>query len=558
MDNQGMTAFSGDEPQEPSTSQRHSESVEDEPTSENLRRILQQVQSTMKERSDDLKSEIVSSTSGVVSPSEEELQAGQILGPFNVRPVDRSPNTSSSNVITVENGGVTQTLEILSDEPILQRLKTTTTLGEANALFYVHEDGLWLMTVRVVSRDEPLIGLFIQAPKEKEADENMKRFPCEGCDASFKSPTNLAAHRQLYCKARAQNGVHREQNGNVVPPRILQSMGLPVPPLNSSISLPTAGSAPSLPRFPTQNLLFLPVAYHDLPQNGIVQVLGPAQTFVPIAVGRSQSLSSSLQQLGAPYLLVNSHPNIPSTVKFSAGELNLQIPLIVNEQQEGQTNAGTKRRAVPVPSTTMTQGVVDLSAKRMRSTILHQSTTTPPTTSTSSTSSLPIPLPIIIPKQIDSNGEKRFVCGCGVSFSAQLTLRAHQEHYCKLASRSTIDPIFGLSRESPRKVPSRCSQCDFHPQSASQLSVHMRQVHAEVQAYVCQECGYRGFSQRGIRSHLRTHPNLDNIKFETLMNTHVIKVCHNGRTVSTSSEISERNGRSPEEIDANIKIEDSE
>ncbi|CAJ0562831.1 unnamed protein product, partial [Mesorhabditis spiculigera] len=164
------------------------------------------------------------------------------------------------------------------------------------------------------------------------------------------------------------------------------------------------------------------------------------------------------------------------------------------------------------------------------------------------------------------NGEKPFLCACGVSFSAEATLNAHQQHYCKLSARQNDGPG-SSSRDSPRKVPSRCSQCDYQPNSASQLSVHMRQAHADVQAYVCRECGYRGFSPRGIRAHMRTHTNLEDVNayfaitsqlgvgsasFEDLLNNHVIKVSHNGRTASTSSDVSEQANPMP---DNQIKTE---
>ncbi|ETN73607.1 zinc finger, C2H2 type [Necator americanus] len=117
-----------------------------------------------------------------------------------------------------------------------------------------------------------------------------------------------------------------------------------------------------------------------------------------------------------------------------------------------------------------------------------------------------------------SDVEKPFLCPCGVSFSADETLKAHKQYYCKMVERRDDN------KDPPKKIKTRCSQCDYEPGSLSQLSVHVRTVHNEVQAYVCRLCGYRGFSLRGIRSHMRSHSELDTMKFEFLLANHISKV----------------------------------
>uniref|UniRef100_A0A914CJM8 C2H2-type domain-containing protein n=1 Tax=Acrobeloides nanus TaxID=290746 RepID=A0A914CJM8_9BILA len=52
-------------------------------------------------------------------------------------------------------------------------------------------------------------------------------------------------------------------------------------------------------------------------------------------------------------------------------------------------------------------------------------------------------------------------------------------------------------------VPSQCPQCDFRPSSASQLTHHVRAHHTSIQAYICLLCAYKGYSARGIKSHLK-------------------------------------------------------
>uniref|UniRef100_A0A0N5ASG5 C2H2-type domain-containing protein n=1 Tax=Syphacia muris TaxID=451379 RepID=A0A0N5ASG5_9BILA len=96
------------------------------------------------------------------------------------------------------------------------------------------------------------------------------------------------------------------------------------------------------------------------------------------------------------------------------------------------------------------------------------------------------------------NSAKRFHCDCGVSFNNESTLTGHKKYYCRNSTNHNE-----VLREPQRKVPNRCQQCDFQPVSISQLTQHVRSNHATVQAYICQICGYKGYSNRGIRSHLR-------------------------------------------------------
>lgn len=124
-------------------------------------------------------------------------------------------------------------------------------------------------------------------------------------------------------------------------------------------------------------------------------------------------------------------------------------------------------------------------------------------------------------KLISSEPDKKYRCDCGVSFSSEITLNGHKKYYCHNNANQAApfrEPqrkvlyisfflilpyfIFFTSHLS-FQVAYHCQQCDFLPVSASQLAQHIRVNHAAIQAYVCQICGYKGYSQRGIRSHLR-------------------------------------------------------
>ncbi|VDN50407.1 unnamed protein product [Dracunculus medinensis] len=76
-------------------------------------------------------------------------------------------------------------------------------------------------------------------------------------------------------------------------------------------------------------------------------------------------------------------------------------------------------------------------------------------------------------------------------------MAGHKQYYCN--NTNQVETF----REPHKKIPNRCQQCDFQPISAAQLTQHVRINHSAIQAYICQLCGYKGYSQRGIRSHLR-------------------------------------------------------
>ncbi|CAJ0562803.1 unnamed protein product, partial [Mesorhabditis spiculigera] len=326
--------------------------LEEEPTSENLRRILDQVQSTMQMRDTAPPFEENHTSSGATSPNPDAILAGRILGPHRVKHYEEANDAT----ITVDDGSGKQLhLEILSDDPVLHDLKSTTILAEANALLYVHENILWLMTVRPISPGQPITGLLIKSGKDKEElggeDEGSNAgpstygsHPCEDCGVSFKSQENLTAHRLHYCKARLTNA-NRPLNGIGNGPQQLGRIPLTIP-LPGGLHVPLSSASTSVPPLPTNrpfflgyppklanlnaappsNIIFLPVAFLDTEDENAVQLCGPPQTIIPVAVGRG-SLPDTLSAYGMPRILVNSDLNSSET-NFSTGDINLSIPLV--------------------------------------------------------------------------------------------------------------------------------------------------------------------------------------------------------------------------------------
>ncbi|CAI5438938.1 unnamed protein product [Caenorhabditis angaria] len=206
------------------------------------------------------------------------------------------------------------------------------------------------------------------------------------------------------------------------------------------------------------NLLLLPLTYHDLPQNNVVKIIGPMHSIVPVAIGRgTETFTTNPLNLGN----ICGDLIIPQNLNINLPQLSINIPV---------------------------NGIFDTN----RATLL-------PSTSSNSSS----------PKSKSSEPEKPFVCTCGVSFLNEQTFDAHKNFYCKNAPNTKTNGEFS------KKFPEKCGQCNFRPQSSSQLAMHIRSAHQSTKTYICTVCSYRAFSLRGIRTHMRSHPSSDALKFES-------------------------------------------
>ncbi|VDK46458.1 unnamed protein product [Gongylonema pulchrum] len=87
--------------------------------------------------------------------------------------------------------------------------------------------------------------------------------------------------------------------------------------------------------------------------------------------------------------------------------------------------------------------------------------------------------------------------------SKPLDLTVRIKQFPQNANGSSSSSCDCADEDNIANTPHRCQQCDFVPASASQLAQHVRVNHAAIQAYICRICGYKGYSLRGIRSHLR-------------------------------------------------------
>ncbi|KAJ1352840.1 hypothetical protein KIN20_009317 [Parelaphostrongylus tenuis] len=406
-----------------------------------------------------------------------EMMSGETRGPFPVKELRASNSEAENAIMLVDQMGNKHCFDVDSTDPLIKRIKPCPNALEANCIIFHVESLIQILITRDIRDDEDLAAIFLPQQQPSTASEDSeKRYPCSRCHiAKFNNIDNLNAHQKFYCR-----GSSRVTSG--VPSSL-------VPSIHHGTSV-----------VPPQNVILMPIAYHDQ-QHEIVQLLGPPQTIVPVAIGRPESSQNGIPQIAVPLtdpLLVQrglcGSVNTPTKLQFVIGDLTVTIPILPIEISGPAGLKRTVERPISTP--------LDLSKKRREDDSGSSGTATPTNAIRAS----------------HSDVEKPFLCACGISFSADETLKAHRQYYCKMVERR--DDI----KDPPKKVKTRCSQCEFEPGSLSQLSVHVRTVHNEVQAYVCRLCGYRGFSLRGIRSHMRSHSELDTMKFEFLLNHHIAKV----------------------------------
>ncbi|VDN93887.1 unnamed protein product [Brugia pahangi] len=269
--------------------------------------------------------------------------------------------------------------------------------------------------------------------------------------------------------------------------------------------------------------LYLPVAFHNHSVNS-VQVLGYPQVLIPVAI------HPHAQNILKPCLFIDEfmarNITIPNQICFGETRCHLNVTTMQQQSYPRNTYSSASTSNTFFPKNykkrkeTLSNGIrkrrkssselkpLDLTVriKQFQQNAHSSSSNCDSTEEDNSTNG----------KLIPSESDKKYRCDCGVSFSSEITLNGHKKYYCH-NNANQIAPF----REPQKKIAYHCQQCDFLPVSASQLAQHIRVNHATIQAYLCQICGYKGYSQRGIRSHLRTHTEYADEKPEDLINSHV-------------------------------------
>ncbi|CAP31067.1 Protein CBG12020 [Caenorhabditis briggsae] len=374
-----------------------------------------------------------------------DFKCGDCAGPFSLDTGEKSLKIMISNFT-----GEMMKLEIEENE-VTKRIQTIASPLLANCVVLETGKNVQILFTKDIESTEPLRAILVADMnyrlEQEKLSEKEKKYECPRCHmAKFNSLPNLKIHEELYCTKKDDAIVKPIDNTN------LESH---------------------------QNLILLPLAYHDLLQQNAVQVMGPLNSILPVAVSRKSAF-------------VNTNP------LFVRNKLNLDIPQSMN--------LFNLPLSVNIP-------VVDLDEKI-------------PSTSTakeSSTSTMEARIPSISPScsptSKSSSSEpfypdRPFSCTCGVSFSSQTTYDAHRQLYCSHTVRESSTNAGPNRTDFSRKVPEKCTKCDFVPATPSQLSLHIRSSHQTTKTFTCLVCGYRAFSMRGVRTHMRSHPSEDSQRFK--------------------------------------------
>ncbi|CAI2303520.1 unnamed protein product [Caenorhabditis sp. 36 PRJEB53466] len=367
-------------------------------------------------------------TVGRRSLASVEFKCGDCVGPYALSNNDGGVRVTLSNFT-----GEPVTLEFEANS-VVSRIQFTPSPLFANSVVLQTSAFVQILFTKDVLKNEPLRAILVADMNyqlENEKGEKGKKFECSKCHmAKFNSMQNLKIHEEQYC-------AHKEK--------------APEP----------------------QNLILLPLAFHDMPQQNAV--VGPVHSLVPVAVGRQTTLVNT----NPVFVHNNSNLEIPSSLSVSHPTLSIKIPVIDLDEKVASTP-------------------LDLSSSSRAASIPSLSASCSPTSKSSSSEPF--------------SPEKPFSCSCGVSFSSQNTFDAHKQFYCQHTQPALSA---GASRtDASRKVPEKCGKCDFVPVSTSQLAMHTRTAHQTTKTFTCLVCGYRAFSMRGVRTHMRSHPSEDAQRFK--------------------------------------------
>ncbi|KAI1708327.1 zinc finger, C2H2 type [Ditylenchus destructor] len=456
------------------------------------------------------------------------------------------------------------------------------------------DDQLSVIVTRSVDNPKALKGIFLTAKHQGKSTgpsvSNIdlcctvsKKFACTKCSIAFTNPEILERHQQFYCKetipgqsqpnpgtsfkdASTGCGNLAEKSNKMELLSQMKTCSSLKPPLNvteqsrpeslncfsgrlSASNMPSTnnsnGTATATNGFlkktqcplPTvdglsNNTILLPVAFHNLPQEQLVQIVGPPQTIVPVAIYKNSACSSIrpllldsiyASQLCFPRQTV-SVANFPSQFSLplaffqspqskltrqwstetgkglhnglsTAHELSPSKKRSMSDSQNlehiaGSSGNGTNAESVfSIPNSPCTKRrkmdsssdgePLDLSKKfsntskrnQLSPTLTGASEQTVARSNKGGGSTLP---------------QKKFHCDCGVSFVSADTLIAHKKFYCKNRTEAQEEEV----------MPKLEKVCLTH---------HV----LNIDSFVCALCGYKGFSMRGMKNHVKLTHEMD-------------------------------------------------
>uniref|UniRef100_A0A0K0F7F2 C2H2-type domain-containing protein n=1 Tax=Strongyloides venezuelensis TaxID=75913 RepID=A0A0K0F7F2_STRVS len=332
--------------------------------------------------------------------------------------------------------------------------------------------------------------------------ESFKKFICSKCNASFSNGDTLKIHKQYYCNdlifPRSQTC--SPSIGNNLQMTSLSSSKTLFPPPQ----LPLHQQHNSLQVSPqirdiAKNCIFLPIATHNNSHG--IQMLGQPQIIIPIAINKDFNLNTN----STIYVKSEMCLGIDIQKKLNFGndgfcinvetEKSVNLPTSTSNLSQNSIEL-TRKRTTSVDGnkidlTTNNQSL-DFQCKKMflESLPSQMSNILPSTTSVCINQILP---------------EKKFQCCCSASFSTEETFAAHVKTYCK---NRAIKPDETITKELQRKTLRPCPKCNCYTSSTAEMTQHLKNIHDYSKSFICKICSYKGFSERGMKAHLKIHEEI--------------------------------------------------
>uniref|UniRef100_A0A0N5A4Z4 C2H2-type domain-containing protein n=1 Tax=Parastrongyloides trichosuri TaxID=131310 RepID=A0A0N5A4Z4_PARTI len=438
-------------------------------------------------------------TAAVSNPGYLGLANFQKLGPYPVRlSLPQDPENIKFVIKDLTGKTHSFTFTVL-ESTVLSHIKVADNPKQGNGFMFY--DGKEITGFHLIPLDQCKFVLWTsENPSSSSSPEVVKKFLCSKCNASFSNSDTLRIHRQCYCNdlimPRSQT-CSPSLGNNIQMANVSSSKPYMLPPhlaLHQQQNNLQSSSSSKITDL-TKNCIFLPIATHNNSQG--IQLLGQPQLVIPIAVNKDFNLNTN----NTIYIKSDMCQGIDIQKKIQIGNNGLHI------------NVDTEKN---IDISNLIRNSVELTRKRTYSADSNKIDLTPNSQSLEfhckkiGLDCLPTQLSNILPqnKSICINQslpEKKFQCCCSASFSTEATYVAHVKTYCKNRSTKQEESI---TKELQRKTFRPCPKCNCLTSSTSEMTQHLKNIHDYSKSYICKICNYKGFSERGIKAHLKMHDEI--------------------------------------------------
>lgn len=366
-------------------------------------------------------------TTGLHNPGILSLTNFQTIGPYPVRiSLPHDPDNIKFLIKDLTGKTHSFTYTVL-ESTFLSHLKIAENPKQANSFMLYNGKEITGFYINPLDQCKFVLWTVENLPSSIISD-NLKKYTCLKCNASFSNEDTLKVHKKCYCNdlvmARSQTCSPSIGN-NLHMTSISSSKPLMLPP-----QLPLHQQLNSLQvsqqiRDLAKNCIFLPIATHNNSQG--IQILGQPQLIIPIAINKDSNLNIN----STVYIKSEMCSGIDIQKKLHIGNDGLSINICT----ENETN-------LQKPSSSTSQNSIELTRKRTFSTdgnkidLTTNNKTNDFPRKKMFFESIPPQIANIIPSNISvcTNPilpEKKFQCCCSASFSTEATFAAHVKTYCK-------------------------------------------------------------------------------------------------------------------------------